>query len=107
MDERIVNCRAWEEGLASLPDVAEARNVIVAERDILKIVEGACGVGAEFGLLVELAAVTGARPSQLARLEVRDLQGDRTDPRVLMPSSRKGREKEDPASSSTDPAEPR
>ena len=29
--------------------------------------------------------------SQLARLEVRDLQGDRADPRLMMPSSRKGR----------------
>jgi len=40
--------------------------------------------------LVETAAVTGARVSQLARLEVQDVQGDRGDPRVMMPSSRKG-----------------
>jgi integrase len=45
----------------------------------------------EFGLLVEVAAVTGARMSQLARLEVQDLQDGRTDPRLMMPSSRKGR----------------
>ena len=93
LDERIINHRAWEKGLASIPDAAAARNVIVAERDILKIIDGAYKVGAEFGLLVELDAVTGARPSQLARLEVRDLQGNRTDPRVMMPSSRKGRGK--------------
>jgi integrase len=28
----------------------------------------------QFGLLVELAAITGARPSQIARLQVQDLQ---------------------------------
>jgi integrase len=44
-------------------------------------------------LLVEVAAVTGARMSQLARLEVQDLQDGRTDPRLMMPSSRKGRGK--------------
>src|SRR5262249_22253191 len=43
------------------------------------------------GLLVETAAVTGARVSQLARLEVADLQADRPDPRLMMPSSRKGK----------------
>ena len=43
--------------------------------------------------MVEVGAVTGARPSQLGRLEVRDLQGNRTDPRLMMPSSRKGRGK--------------
>jgi integrase len=37
------------------------------------------------------AAVTGARVSQLARLEVADLQSDRPDPRLMMPSSRKGK----------------
>jgi integrase len=42
---------------------------------------------------VEVAAVTGARVSQLSRLEVQDLQDGRTDPRLMMPSSRKGRGK--------------
>jgi integrase len=35
----------------------------------------ACPAG-QFGLLIEVAAVTGARISQLARLEIGDLQGD-------------------------------
>ena len=38
-----------------------------------------------------MAAVTGARISQLARLEVQDLQDGRGDPRLMMPSSKKGR----------------
>src|SRR5262249_32165464 len=49
--------------------------------------------GPEFGLLVELAAVLGARPIQLRRLRVGDLQADRADPRLMMPSSAKGRRK--------------
>jgi integrase len=43
------------------------------------------------GLMVEVAAVTGARLSQLARLEVADLQADGPEPRLLMPLSAKGR----------------
>ena len=42
---------------------------------------------------MEVAAVTGARVSQLSRLEVQDLQECRTDPRLMMPNSRKGRGK--------------
>jgi integrase len=91
-DERIVNHRAWEKGLSSIPDAVESRNVILAEPTVRKIVDSAYrNVGAEFGLLTELAAVTGARVSQLARLEIQDVQGDRADPRLMMPSSRKGR----------------
>src|SRR5262249_36604810 len=41
----------------------------------------------------ELAASTGARPSQARRLQVGDLQANRTDPRLMMPSSAKGRRK--------------
>ena len=93
MDERIVNRRAWEKGLATIPDAAEARNIILADSDVPRIIHGAYEVGEEFGLLVEVDAVTGARPSQLGRLEVRDLQDDRIDPRLMMPSSRKGRGK--------------
>lgn len=58
---------------------------------MLSIISAAYAVSREFGLLVEVAAVTGARISQLARLEVGDLQGDRSDPRLMMPSARKGR----------------
>jgi integrase len=91
-DERINNHRAWEKGLSSIPDAVEPRNVILAETTVRKIVDSAYrNVGVEFGLLTEVAAVTGARVSQLARLEAQDVQGDRKDPRLMMPSSRKGR----------------
>jgi integrase len=91
-DERITNQRAWEKALASIPDATQVRNVILSECDIRAIITAAYEhVSPEFGLLVEVAATTGARVSQIARLTIRDLQADRPDPRVMMPSSRKGR----------------
>jgi integrase len=90
-DERILNRRPWEVGLAAIHDAEESRNVILEEQAIREIIAKAGKQSAEFGLLVETAAVTGARVSQLARLEVQDLQDGRDDPRVMMPSSRKGR----------------
>jgi integrase len=90
-DPRIRNQSAWRTGLAALPDAEQSRNVIMPEDAVLSIISAAYTVSREFGLLVEVAAVTGARVSQLARLEVGDLQGDRADPRLMMPSARKGR----------------
>jgi integrase len=89
-DARIANARAWKTGLAALPDTHHARNVILDEATVRRIVTEAYCIGPEFGLLVETAAVTGARLSQLARLEVQDVQANRTAPRLMMPSSRKG-----------------
>ncbi len=90
-DPRITNQSAWRTGLAALPDAEQSRNVIMSEEAVLRIISAAYAVSHEFGLLVEVAAVTGARVSQLARLEVGDLQGDRSEPRLMMPSARKGR----------------
>jgi integrase len=82
----------WTQALASIPGAAEPRNVVVPDDKVRAIIAAAYEfVGTEFGLLVEVASVTGARVSQIARLEVRDLQADRGDPRLLMPSSRKGK----------------
>jgi integrase len=90
-DERIVNARAWRTGLAALPDAHTARNVILTDEQVLALIAAAYAESDAFGLLVESAAVTGARISQLARLEVADLQAERGDPRLMMPSSRKGK----------------
>jgi integrase len=90
-DERIISRQPWDMGLATIPDAEESRNVILDEPVIHRIIAEANHESAEFGLLVEVAAVTGARVSQLARLEVQDVQSDRADPRLMMPSSRKGR----------------
>ena len=66
-------------------------NVILPVGQIRQIVAKAYEISEPFGLLIETAATTGARASQLARLEVQNVQGDRADPRLMMPSSRKGR----------------
>jgi integrase len=90
-DEHITSRNAWRTGLAAIPDAQEARNVILSEVAVRRIMAEAQEESAEFGLLVATAAVTGARVSQLIRLEVQDLQDGRGDPRLMMPSSKKGR----------------
>jgi hypothetical protein len=89
-DDTIVNRRAWETGLAPIRGANESRNVILPEPVIRAIISAARAEGEEFGLLVEVSAVTGARASQIARLEVQALQDSRADPRMMMPTSRKG-----------------
>ena len=89
-DARITNANAWRVGLASLRDSHRARNVILTDEQVRALIEAAYADDPAFGLLTETAATTGARPSQLVKLEVGDLQADRGDPRVMMPSSRKG-----------------
>jgi integrase len=88
-DERITSRRPWEQGLATLRDAEESRSVILSDADIRKLL-AAAAQGSAFGLLVEGLAVTGARVSQLARINVGDLQDGRPDPRIMVPSSRKG-----------------
>jgi integrase len=92
-DARISTRRAWQAGLAPLPDAEESRNIILPDDKVRAIVSSSYKEGEEFGLFVEVAAETGARPSQLARIEVQDLQAERSDPRLMMPCSRKGRGK--------------
>lgn len=56
-----------------------------------RIVVEARRIGPEFGLLVEVAAVTGARVSQLAQIEVQDLHADGDATRLSIPVSHKGK----------------
>jgi integrase len=90
-DPRIGNREAWRVGLAGLPDTHNPRNTVLSDEVVRALIAAAWSRDPDFGLLVETLAVTGARASQVARLEVGDLQDGRPDPRVLMPSSRKGR----------------
>jgi integrase len=90
-DPRITNGAAWRTALAALPDAHHARNVILTDEQVRTLIAAAYAEDSALGLLVETSAVTGARVSQLARLEVADLQADRPDPRVMMPSSHKGK----------------
>ena len=90
-DKRLVSRQAWQVGLKAIRDAVEARNVILPAETIRRIVAEAYVVSAEFSLLVEVAATTGARVGQLARLEVQDVQHNRADARLMMPSSKKGK----------------
>jgi hypothetical protein len=91
-DPRIANQRAWKVGLAALPDAHVARNVILDDTTVRRVVAAAYEHDRALGLMVEVAAVSGARLSQLSRCEVADLlQGDGGEPRLLMPLSAKGR----------------
>jgi integrase len=90
-DPRINNQRAWKVGLAALPNAHVARNVILDDATVRRIIAAAYDHDRALGLMVEGAAVTGARLSQLSRLEVADLQADRAEPRLFVPCSSKGR----------------
>jgi site-specific recombinase XerD len=92
-DHRITNTAAWRDGLARLPDAEIARDAILSDDEVRALVTAAYTLDPAYGLWVELHAVTGARTSQLERLEVRDLQDDAAAARLMMPSSRKGRRK--------------
>jgi len=90
LDKRITSRRPWEIGLATLPGAEQSRNVILSDDMVRKLIGAAYEQSQEFGLLVEVAAVTGARYSQIAGLECRDLQ-DGAAPRLMMPASNKGK----------------
>jgi integrase len=89
-DPRITNTVAFKVGLKKLPDAARARNVVLTDDQIRRVVKLAYGESPEFGRLIETLATTGARRIQVARLTINDLQDGRT-PRLMMPSSLKGK----------------
>lgn len=89
-DKSITNRDAWRDGLEDLASTHNPRNVILDPEQVRAVVIAATEIDVGFGLLCETMAVTGARQCQLARLEIGDLQDDRPDPRLMMPSSQKG-----------------
>ena len=74
-----------------MPGGKNARRAVLPDADVLRIVQTAYALDRAFGVLVEVLAQTGARISQAARLRCGDLQADGPDPRLLMPTSYKGR----------------
>lgn len=81
------------------------RRQLLTDAQVLAIVEAAYEVDpdGDFGRLVLLAAATGARFSQLAALTILDFQIKNT--RLMMPSSRKGKNRE-PGARAAVPASP-
>jgi hypothetical protein len=90
-DHRITNVAAWRDGLARLPDAEVARNDILSDFDVRALIAAAYALSPQYGLWVEVHAVTGARTGQLERLEVRDLQ-DGQAPRMMLPRMDKRRD---------------
>jgi integrase len=88
-DRRIRNQEAWRLGLARLPDADQPRNVILSDAQVLKLVDAAYARDPAFGLFIETMAITGQRPSQLARLCIEDLI-DGAKPKLSVPKSAKG-----------------
>ncbi|KRQ93204.1 integrase [Bradyrhizobium jicamae] len=89
-DERIANRQAWEIGLANLPDAQEVRNVILSDDKVREFVSTAYALDDGLGLLTDVLAITGARPSQAVRLRVEDLHDHAVRPKLMMPKSAKG-----------------
>ncbi|MBO4222024.1 tyrosine-type recombinase/integrase [Bradyrhizobium neotropicale] len=90
-DSRITNRKAWKKGIANLPDAEEARNVILDDQTVGRIVLASYERNDRLGLLMHTLAESGARPSQAARLQVTDLvTTDPKAPRLMMPRAGKG-----------------
>lgn len=89
-DQRIQSKRAWDVGLAGLPDAQEARNFILSDQEVREFVVAAYALDDKLGILVETLAITGARPSQAVRLRVADLDAHYVRPKLSMPKSAKG-----------------
>lgn len=95
LDDRIINSKVFRIGLKGIAGAVNARRIVLPDGDVLKIVTAAFAEGHDIGLMVQLLAETGARISQAARLTCADLQADRSDPRLLMPTSYKGKGKKE------------
>jgi integrase len=77
--------------LKKLPDSEVARNVLLPDQTVAALVSGSYDEDRDFGLLIDVLAETGARESQVFRLTPADLQVHLTAPRLMMPTSRKGK----------------
>ncbi|MCK1525680.1 MULTISPECIES: site-specific integrase [unclassified Bradyrhizobium] len=90
-DKRVTNAAAWKNGLRKLPDSEIARNAILPDQTVAALVTGSYDEDRGFGLLIDVLAETGARESQVFKLTPADLQDHLTAPRLMVPTSRKGK----------------
>ena len=90
-DSRVSNATEWRVGLKSLPEgETGVNNIVLSDEAVRAVIDAAYAIGDQFGLSVEVHAVTGARSSQIAHLNVGDLLVG-AKPVLTMPSSLKGR----------------
>ncbi len=90
--KRILSRQPWHVGLQGLPDATQVRNVVLSDDEVRRLIDAAYLHGGErFGLFIETLAITGARPSQVSRLEVGDLRAaEVAEAKLMMPRSAKG-----------------
>ena len=80
LDKRVrANAGEWKVGLEALPGTVTAREAVLTDAQVLRVVAAADDELPAFGLYVQVHAEVGARSSQLARLKVGDLQPGRLD----------------------------
>jgi hypothetical protein len=89
-DKRITNGSEWRNGLTKLPDQNNARNVILGDDVVQAAMRTAFEVDHMLGVWCQTLSETGNRESQIKRIEVIDLQAAR----LLVPSSRKGKNRQ-------------
>jgi integrase len=88
--DRRITRHAWAIGLAGLPNAQVARNVVLPDATVRAFVTAAYDRDHQLGLLVDVLATTGTRPSQAIRLRIEDLHADPVRPKLSMPRSGKG-----------------
>jgi integrase len=94
LDPRIQNRNAWRDGLSGVKIENEPENRVLSDAQVITLVAAAYALRSDFGLFIDVLAVTGTRTSQACRLTVRDLQAENGSPRLMMPPSRKGKKRE-------------
>jgi integrase len=90
-DPRISNAKTWSDGWAMLPNSSDPRNIILPDPIVGVLVRTAYAADHKLGVYFDVLAETGTRESQMLRIRVCDLQDDRINPRLMMPSSFKGK----------------
>src|SRR5215472_6127269 len=88
-DPRIRNAHVFKTGLKGVADAQAVRNVILDDDMVHTFVAASYARSHALGVLADVMAVTGARPGQLARLQIADLR-DGQAPKLMMPRSAKG-----------------
>jgi integrase len=89
--KRISDRSPWQVGLAGLRGTYTPVSRVLPDSDVLRLVADAYLHDASFGLFIDVLASTGARTGQACGLLVGDLQDGGAAPRLMLPSSRKGR----------------
>ena len=88
LDARVAaNAQSWKVGLEPLRGAVTAREAVLTDAQVQRVVTAAYDISERFGTYVQVHAEVGARSSQLARLVVGDLERNR----LMVPCSRKGR----------------